>query len=43
MADIYKKVTNKEQKSRSLTTMSVEQSTKVQSTIQNFVNYFKNA
>jgi len=43
MADIYKRVRNQEQNNRPLQVMSTAQSEKVQSTIQNFINYFKNA
>ncbi len=43
MADIYKKIDNKEYKNRTLTEMTSTQSDKVQTIIQNFVNFFKNA
>ena len=43
MADIYKRVPNQEQKNRPLQAMSTSQSDKVQTIIQNFVNFFKSA
>lgn len=41
MADIYKKISNKEQKNRPVGTMSASQSEKVQNIVQNFVTFFK--
>jgi hypothetical protein len=41
MADIYKKISNKEQKNRPVGQMSASQSEKVQNIVQNFVTFFK--
>lgn len=43
MADIYKKIINKEQKGRPVSAMTTAQSEKVQNTIQNFITFFKSA
>lgn len=43
MADIYKKIINKDQKGRPVSTMTTSQSEKVQNIVQNFITYFRNA
>ena len=43
MADIYKKIINKEQKGRLVSAMTTSQSEKVQNIVQNFITYFRNA
>ena len=43
MAEVYKKIINKQNKGRLVSAMTTSQSQKVQNIVQNFITYFKNA